>query len=72
MVLCVSGIISNNIIELTDGWYPIHAQIDECLSRALSRRRIKLGCKISIIGARVSRFISLIVDSQTMIAIEWL
>ncbi|TIC66763.1 hypothetical protein E3Q03_02140 [Wallemia mellicola] len=53
MVLCVSGIISNNIIELTDGWYPIHAQIDECLSRALSRRRIKLGCKISIIGARL-------------------
>lgn len=70
MVLCVSGIISNNIIELTDGWYPIHAQIDESLSRALSRRKIKLGCKISIIGARVGKSISFIVNSQMVIVIE--
>ncbi|KAF8333072.1 BRCA2, oligonucleotide/oligosaccharide-binding, domain 1-domain-containing protein [Cantharellus anzutake] len=67
MVLCVSGISwtperwdeNKNLVqahpelELTDGWYKIRAEVDEVLARAARRRKIRLGTKIFICGARL-------------------
>ena len=40
-------------LELTDGWYRILAQLDDCLARAVDRGKIAVGRKISITGARL-------------------
>jgi breast cancer 2 susceptibility protein len=70
MVLCVSNIlwpppddnedgvptIPHPELELTDGWYRIRAQVDLPMARAVKRGVIKVGRKIGIAGARVSRF----------------
>ncbi|WVQ79198.1 hypothetical protein IAT38_001294 [Cryptococcus sp. DSM 104549] len=40
-------------LELTDGWYRIKAQIDECLSRAVVKGRIAVGRKIGVAGAKL-------------------
>ena len=57
IVLCVSNLnVRFNVIELTDGWYPINCQIDECLSKAIKKSKINVGTKLSIIGAKVSEF----------------
>lgn len=75
MVLCVSALhISNPIkddkgqvitprpvLELTDGWYRIMAEVDDCLARAVSKGRIKVGRKLAISGSRVSHFTSRLV-----------
>lgn len=67
MVLCVSAIhrpepqsdqhgkvvAVKPFLELTDGWYRINAEIDECLVRAVNKGVIVIGRKISICGARV-------------------
>jgi hypothetical protein len=69
MVLCVSNIlwpppddnedgvptISHPELELTDGWYRVRAQVDLPMARAVKRGIIKVGRKIGIAGARVSR-----------------
>lgn len=44
------------VLELTDGWYNIRATLDGCLASAVKRRKLKIGCKIGIQGARVSPF----------------
>ncbi|TIB11972.1 hypothetical protein E3P89_02451 [Wallemia ichthyophaga] len=54
MILFVSQILDEKMIELSDGWYPIYTQIDSCLSRAVKRNKIKVGAKISIIGAKLN------------------
>ncbi|ORX93295.1 nucleic acid-binding protein, partial [Basidiobolus meristosporus CBS 931.73] len=63
MVLCISGIIRNEaytkdtilyVIELTDGWYSLRTHIDKPLQRAIDSRKLRIGYKLSIIGARVS------------------
>lgn len=64
MVLCVSNIIdatqsissyssSSHIskLELTDGWYKIHACIDPPLQRAIMKYKIKIGYKLEICDA---------------------
>ncbi|WWD20290.1 hypothetical protein CI109_104766 [Kwoniella shandongensis] len=40
-------------LELSDGWYRIRAQIDECLSRAIAKGKIKVGRKLALTGAKV-------------------
>jgi breast cancer 2 susceptibility protein len=41
-------------LELTDGWYRINAEIDDCLVRAVKKGKINVGRKMAICGARVS------------------
>lgn len=40
-------------LELTDGWYRIHAEIDGCLTKAVDKGRITPGQKLAICGAKV-------------------
>jgi breast cancer 2 susceptibility protein len=66
MVLCVSGISRQetngqtntgqptSLLELTDGWYRIRANVDPPLQRAIDAGRLGVGYKIAISGARVS------------------
>ncbi|ORY34756.1 BRCA2, oligonucleotide/oligosaccharide-binding, domain 1-domain-containing protein [Naematelia encephala] len=62
MVLCVVRICSpkssetatvQSLLELTDGWYRIYAEVDECLGRAIRRGRLRPGQKLAISGARL-------------------
>lgn len=68
MVLCVSNmwwapqemsedgtflVLPRPTLELTDGWYRIRTEVDEALARAARRRRIRLGTKLIIAGAKV-------------------
>ncbi|KAJ3154706.1 Breast cancer 2, early onset [Geranomyces variabilis] len=59
MVLSVSqiskGLLSNENwdLELTDGWYPIKASIDEALQLYMRQRKILVGDKISVCGAQL-------------------
>ncbi|KAJ9127504.1 hypothetical protein QFC24_000913 [Naganishia onofrii] len=66
MILCVSGIISpplalasegpmtqESILELTDGWYTIRANVDPPLSRALKTGKLRVGSKLGISGAKL-------------------
>jgi breast cancer 2 susceptibility protein len=66
MVLIVSairrsGLVQSNeqrtvtrpFLELTDGWYRINAEIDDCLARAVDRGRIRVGRKLAVCGAKV-------------------
>lgn len=69
MVLCVSAIhhpapvvdgkdkssASRPFLELTDGWYRIVADIDDCLARAIQKGKIVTGRKLSISGVQVCR-----------------
>ena len=53
MVALVASLVSSNMIELTDGWYRIHAQCDDFLSKCLSTGKIYPGQKIRICGAEL-------------------
>jgi breast cancer 2 susceptibility protein len=68
MILCVSGITYppnqeeegkmtpvKPYLELTDGWYRINAEVDECLARAIDKGKIRVGRKLAMSGSRVSR-----------------
>ena len=48
-----STVHSKLSLELTDGWYKIHACIDPPLQRAIIKSKIKLGSKLEIYGAKV-------------------
>ena len=68
MVLCVTSItpitneqaqhnqgqLNSSILELTDGWYRIKANVDIPLQRAIEAGRLRVGYKIALAGARVS------------------
>lgn len=68
MILCVAGVQwtvqptepgeepapPRPYLELTDGWYKIVAELDECLARAVTRGVIATGRKLAISGAKVS------------------
>ncbi|ODN98121.1 hypothetical protein I350_07763 [Cryptococcus amylolentus CBS 6273] len=40
-------------LDLTDGWYHIRAQIDDCLRRAVEKGRICVGRKLAVTGAKL-------------------
>lgn len=40
-------------LELTDGWYRIQASVDSVLASAIQRKKLRVGCKIALSGARV-------------------
>lgn len=40
-------------LELTDGWYLVRAEVDQALARAARRRKIRLGTKLVVAGAKV-------------------
>ena len=58
MVLCVSAILESEdcqpILEVTDGWYRVRAEIDSALARAVKRGIIREGRKLVIAGARLN------------------
>ncbi|CDZ97877.1 rad51-associated protein brh2 [Phaffia rhodozyma] len=41
------------ILELTDGWYKIKANVDDCLTRAVKRGKLRVGCKVGMNGVRL-------------------
>jgi hypothetical protein len=56
MVLCVAAVCiqeTRPYLELTDGWYRIYAEVDDCLARAIEKGKIVAGRKLAIIGAKV-------------------
>ncbi|KAF5323377.1 hypothetical protein D9611_005592 [Ephemerocybe angulata] len=58
MVLCVSAILEGEgghpMLEVTDGWYRIKAQIDAPLARAIQKGAIREGRKLVVSGARLN------------------
>lgn len=67
LVLCVMDIVRHQASDasnssapqpttsliLTDGWYQIRANVDVALQRAIDAKRLRIGYKIAISGARV-------------------
>ncbi|KAK4689433.1 breast cancer 2 susceptibility protein, partial [Tremellales sp. Uapishka_1] len=67
MILCISAvyqppitrdesgvpIIHKPFLELTDGWYRINAQVDDCLARAIRKGKLQVGRKLAVAGARL-------------------
>ncbi|KAK8849662.1 hypothetical protein IAR55_004997 [Kwoniella newhampshirensis] len=45
-------------LELSDGWYRIRAQLDDCLSRAVAKGKIAVGRKMAVTGAKPQPFIA--------------
>ena len=45
------------VLEVTDGWYRIDAQIDATLKRAVESGKIGVGRKLAVCGAKVSNLI---------------
>ena len=64
MNLCIAAIRKGNtLLELTDGWYCIHAQLDSILSEAAAKGRLFAGLKLRVQG--------MIIDSgESMPALE--
>ncbi|KAI0059444.1 hypothetical protein BV25DRAFT_1901580 [Artomyces pyxidatus] len=69
MVLCISNIfwsaagidadglatIPHPTLEVTDGWYRLRAEVDEPLARAARKGALRVGRKIAVAGAKLSR-----------------
>ncbi|KAJ4485082.1 hypothetical protein C8J55DRAFT_36045 [Lentinula edodes] len=67
MVLCVSNIIwpeassslegqqrnPQPLVEVTDGWYLLRAQIDLSMTNALKKGKLRVGRKIAVVGSRL-------------------
>ena len=62
MILCVCALnvkpqssdnTSSVFIEVTDGWYSVHAMLDDSLSDLLRRGKIFVGLKLRLYGAQV-------------------
>lgn len=63
MVLCIASVATEDSEEtqeevlkvtVTDGWYILPATLDVCLTRAVERRRLKVGSKVHVCGAKLS------------------
>lgn len=46
-------VLPHPTLELSDGWYRVRSEVDEALARAARRRKIRLGTKIVVHGAKV-------------------
>ncbi|KAJ2914759.1 hypothetical protein MD484_g5655, partial [Candolleomyces efflorescens] len=57
LVLCVSEILlgenGKTMLEVTDGWYRLRAEVDPALARAVKRGVIREGRKIAVSSARI-------------------
>ncbi|PIA19457.1 nucleic acid-binding protein, partial [Coemansia reversa NRRL 1564] len=56
MVLCVASVEyrgSATLIEVTDGWYSVGAQIDAILAQAIHNGRLRAGDKVACAGVGV-------------------
>jgi breast cancer 2 susceptibility protein len=40
-------------LELSDGWYKILAEVDDCLARAINKGTIQVGRKLAVSGAKL-------------------
>lgn len=72
MVVCVSAIMEDEngepMLEVTDGWYRLRAEIDAPLARAVKKGAIRVGRKLAICGARVRiSHINLVISSADVI-----
>lgn len=56
-------IAAKPFLELSDGWYRINAEIDDCLVRAVDKGRIAVGRKLAVCGSKV-----ILQDSHSLIA----
>lgn len=54
MILCVAGIRSPTILEVTDGWYSIDAHCDNALQQLITKNKIFVGVKLAISGAELA------------------
>lgn len=49
-------LVSRPTVEITDGWYPLGARVDEVLAHAARRSGIRVGSKIAVCGTLGVRF----------------
>lgn len=42
------------VVEVTDGWYRVRAEVDDAIVRAIRRGALRVGMKIGVVGAKVS------------------
>ncbi|CAG8520479.1 12342_t:CDS:10 [Ambispora leptoticha] len=47
-----NSVVKNGLV-LTDSWYKIRASIDPPLQRAINSKKLRIGCKIEICGAKL-------------------
>jgi breast cancer 2 susceptibility protein len=40
-------------LELTDGWYKVLTEVDDCLARAVTKGKIRVGRKLAVSGAKL-------------------
>lgn len=64
-------VLPHPTFELTDGWYRTRAEVDEALARSARRRKIRLGTKLIVVGARVRIGFLFDCDSCWLIALKF-
>ena len=47
--------VEKPVLEVTDGWYRVRAEVDDALARAIRRGALRVGMKIGVVGAKVCR-----------------
>eukprot|EP01080_Neovahlkampfia_damariscottae_P004439 gene4439-7814_t len=55
LILCISKIINDDFIELTDGWYFIFGKLDFELKNLLKLSKLKEGQKLKILNSKYSK-----------------
>lgn len=46
-------VLPKPVVELTDGWYRVRAEVDDAILRAIRRGALRVGMKVGIVGAKV-------------------
>ena len=47
--------VEKPVLEVTDGWYRVRAEVDDAIARAIRRGALRVGMKIGVVGAKVCR-----------------